>query len=113
MYKSMEKVENVFIVFQKTFGEEGKEMSVHKLVKKQKTKESVDGLRSTSKHHCQETQERVISTKAILKLNDKSFRPFWRKAFIISAGQYQTTWGEKIWPTENIWPIIKRGKQRP
>lgn len=39
MYKSMEKVENVFIVFQKTFGEEGKEMSVHKLVKKQKTKE--------------------------------------------------------------------------
>lgn len=53
MYKSMEKVENVFIVFQKAFGEEGKEMSVHKLVKKQKTKESVDGLRSTSKHHCQ------------------------------------------------------------
>lgn len=26
----MEKVENVFIVFQKTFGEEGKEMSVKK-----------------------------------------------------------------------------------
>lgn len=38
MYKSMEKVENVFIVFQKTFGEEGKEMSVHKLVKKTKNK---------------------------------------------------------------------------
>lgn len=37
MYKSMEKVENVFIVFQKTFRDEGKEMSVHKLVKKQKT----------------------------------------------------------------------------
>lgn len=40
MYKSMEKVENVFIVFQKTFGEEGKEMSVHKLVKKNKKQRS-------------------------------------------------------------------------
>lgn len=42
MYKSMANVENVFIVFQKTFGEEGKEMSVHKLgqyyVKKTKNK---------------------------------------------------------------------------
>lgn len=36
-------MENVFIVFQKTFGEEGKEMSVHKLVKKQKTNKGVSG----------------------------------------------------------------------